>query len=171
MDVSTVMRLSLVFSILLVVSIVAGADDKLDDGLDDLNQTYPVFVRMDDQLFRRGGDYESFCEKNAAADRRELTKHVLINYGRGFFVREKRFRLNQDGKLYDIPVSSNQERYSEKLSTNPEHEAERDRMQKILDEFMKIQPSNDKFSGTNPGSKKLSKKEKKKGGKKKGKKE
>ena len=81
-------------------------------------------------------------------------KHVLINYGRGFFVREKRFRLNQDGKLYDIPVSSNQERYSEKLSANPKHEAERDRMQKILDEFMKIQPSNDKSSGPTPGSKK-----------------
>lgn len=66
--------------------------------------------------------------------------HILINFGRGYFVREKRFRLNQTGKLYDIPVSSDVTRYSETVSTNEAHHADRIRLQKILDDFMAIKP-------------------------------
>ena len=66
-------------------------------------------------------------------------EHVLINYGRGFFVRENRFRLNQDGKLYDIPTTSDASRYSEAVSTDPAHAADRVRLQKILDDFMAIE--------------------------------
>jgi arylsulfatase A len=65
-------------------------------------------------------------------------EQVFINHGRGYFVRESRFRLNQDGKLYDIPVSSDKERYSEKVSTDPAHEADRQRLQAALDEFLAI---------------------------------
>ena len=65
-------------------------------------------------------------------------KQVFINYGRGYFVRESRFRLNQDGKLYDIPVTSDKERYSEKVTTDPAHEADRHRLQTALDQFMAI---------------------------------
>lgn len=64
---------------------------------------------------------------------------VLINHGRGYFVRDKRFRLNQDGKFYDIPVASDKERYSEKRATNSEHDAHRQRLQRILDEFRAIE--------------------------------
>ena len=67
-------------------------------------------------------------------------EHVLINYGRGFFVRDKEFRLNQDGKFYDIPVVSDTARYSETQSTNPENDTHRERLQAILDEFMAIKP-------------------------------
>ena len=72
-------------------------------------------------------------------------EHVLINHGGGFFVRDKRFRMNKDSKknvdgtLYDIPVTSDKERYSENVSTNPEHEPHRRRLEKILDEFMAIE--------------------------------
>ena len=66
-------------------------------------------------------------------------EHVLINYGRGYFVRDKRFRLNQDGKLYDIPVTSNAARYSEQLTTDLEHQGHRRRLQTLLDNFMAIE--------------------------------
>jgi hypothetical protein len=65
-------------------------------------------------------------------------EQVLINHGRGYFVRESRFRLNQDGKLYDIPVTSDKERYSEKVTTDPAHEADRLRLQTVLDRFRAI---------------------------------
>jgi arylsulfatase A len=67
-------------------------------------------------------------------------EHVLINYGRGYFVRDKRFRLNQDGTFYDIPITSDRQRYSEKQSDNPAYAGDRQRLRIILDEFMTIQP-------------------------------
>jgi arylsulfatase A-like enzyme len=65
-------------------------------------------------------------------------EQVFINYGRGYFVRESRFRLNQDGKLYDIPATSDKERYGKKVTTDPAHEADRRRLQSALDEFQAI---------------------------------
>ena len=66
-------------------------------------------------------------------------EQVFINFGRGYFVRENRFRLNQDGKLYDIPVTSDKERYSEKVTTDPAHEVDRLRLQADLDQFLAIE--------------------------------
>lgn len=66
-------------------------------------------------------------------------KHVLINYGRGFFIREKRFRLNQDGNLYDIAITSDASRDSEAIATDPAHAADRTRLTKTLDDFMAIE--------------------------------
>ena len=65
-------------------------------------------------------------------------EHILINYGKGFFVREKRFRLNQNGKFYDIPVTSNASRYSEKVVALSEHPDDHSRLKKLLDDFMDI---------------------------------
>ena len=65
-------------------------------------------------------------------------EHVLINYGKGYFVRDKRFRLNQDGKLYDIPVSSDKKRYSEAVTKDPGYDVPRQRLQALLDDFMLI---------------------------------
>ncbi len=73
-------------------------------------------------------------------------KHVLINYGRGFFIREKRFRLNQDGNLYDIPITSDASRYSEAIATDPAHAADRTRLTKTLDNFMAIESQYNKSS-------------------------
>ncbi|MDD7987263.1 sulfatase-like hydrolase/transferase [Lentisphaera marina] len=66
-------------------------------------------------------------------------EYIKMNYKKGFFVRDKRFRLHEDGKFYDIPVTSDKERYSEKLSDNPEHESRRKQLQTVLDEFMAIE--------------------------------
>lgn len=53
------------------------ASDKLDSGFDDATRPYPVFVRMADQLFGRGGDYERFCREHARERRGEVRKQVL----------------------------------------------------------------------------------------------
>ena len=54
-------------------------------------------------------------------------------------MRDKRFRLNQDGKLYDIPVTSNATRYSEQMTTDLEHQGHRRRLQTLLNNFMAIE--------------------------------
>jgi len=59
--------LSLLATGLLVATVSAQAADpaaKIDVGLDDLEAHYPVFVRMAEQVFRRGGDYDAFCASN-----------------------------------------------------------------------------------------------------------
>ncbi len=50
---------------------------KLDDGLTRAAQHYPVFVRADDQLFRKAGDYEAFCEKHGGDKRSEMRTLVV----------------------------------------------------------------------------------------------
>ncbi|VGO18556.1 sulfatase-like hydrolase/transferase [Pontiella sulfatireligans] len=73
--------------------------------------------------------------------------YVYIAWEGGFyFVRDKRFRLHEDGKLYDIPVSSNGSRYSEKLSSITEHPEEAQRLQAKLDEFKKIQKTDESYT-------------------------
>ncbi len=53
------------------------ASEKLDDGLDQLDRQYPIFVRAEDQLFRKAGDYEAFCKEHDGQKRSELRKQVL----------------------------------------------------------------------------------------------
>ena len=86
---------------------------------------------------------------------------VLINYGRGYFVRDKRFRLNQTGKFYDIPVTSDKERYSEKETDDPQHDAQRQRLQKVLADFMSIEREFEKTGSSDSKSKDKKKKSKK----------
>jgi len=64
--------------------------------------------------------------------------HVLINYGKGYFVRERDFRLNQNGRLYHIPMTSDATRYSEQETTAVEFDVHRQRLQQFLDDFMAI---------------------------------
>jgi subtilisin family serine protease len=59
-----------------VVSGPALGEDKLDDGVG-REGLQPVFVRMTRQLFARGGEYETFCQKNASRKRGELRREVL----------------------------------------------------------------------------------------------
>lgn len=52
--------------------------DKIDSGLiADAQRPLRVFVRMRDQMFVRGGDYESFAAKNSGRGRRALRAEVL----------------------------------------------------------------------------------------------
>ncbi len=60
----------------------ADVDSKIDAGLDQPDRTYPVFVRMTDQLIRGAGDYERFCEENRQARRTELRRGVLATLHR-----------------------------------------------------------------------------------------
>lgn len=53
-------------------------EQKLDDGLIEKQGFVAVFVRMEDQLFRQGGDYERFCETRSIGTKRlELRKQVV----------------------------------------------------------------------------------------------
>lgn len=63
-----------------------------------------------------------------------------------YMVRNKQFRLHQDGRFYEIPVESNESRYSETLSKNPEHAEAKERLQAELDEYMNIQKTDDTYT-------------------------
>jgi len=53
-------------------------DSKLDERIDlDAPTMQSVFVRMADQLFRAGGEYEAFTKKHEAEKRSDLRRHVL----------------------------------------------------------------------------------------------
>ena len=54
--------------------------------------------------------------------------------------------FSADGRFFDIPVSSDASRYSEKLSASPEHAEARKRLQGELDEFMKIRKTDDSYT-------------------------
>ncbi len=56
-----------------------------------------------------------------------------------YFVRDKRFRLHEDGRFYDIAVSNNESRYNMNALCDPTLYAEsRNRLQRQLDVFMEI---------------------------------
>lgn len=52
-------------------------DSRLDQGLENEDQTYAIFVRMSDQLLPKAGDYEKFCLQHKNSKRRDLRKEVL----------------------------------------------------------------------------------------------
>jgi len=85
---------------------------------------------------------------NLFGDRGKNRDHVLINFKKGYFVRDKRLRLNQTGVLYDIPVSSDKERYSEKKAASDDDSSNRQRLQSILNDFMAIESENTAVSNT-----------------------
>ena len=66
-------------------------------------------------------------------------EHVLINYKKGFFVRDARFRLHEDGSLYDIPVTSDKERYGQSKVADGDFSKDRKRLQATLKRFMAIE--------------------------------
>jgi len=53
-----------------------------DDGLTTAATPQPVFVRMRDQLFAIGGEYEAFCTDNATAPRSQVRKQALADLHR-----------------------------------------------------------------------------------------
>ena len=53
-------------------------ESKLDEGLGGSGaRMLPLFVRMTDQLFKRGGDYERFCQEHQKDKRSEVRQFVL----------------------------------------------------------------------------------------------
>ncbi|MEM6911763.1 MAG: sulfatase-like hydrolase/transferase [Verrucomicrobiota bacterium] len=75
-------------------------------------------------------------------------EQVFMAYKAGqFFVRDREFRLslaeNREPEeiLYHIPVTSGRERYREKVSRHPEHEAARAHLRRLLQEYQTLPPS------------------------------
>lgn len=50
--------------------------DKLDPGLDSAKGSQPIFVRMENQIFKGAGDFEKFCKENEGKPRSSLRKSV-----------------------------------------------------------------------------------------------
>lgn len=68
----------MVFFFAVIPAMGQGVDSKLDDGLDQGQAFADVFVRMEDQLFRKGGDYEKFCDEQPRETKRlELRGRIV----------------------------------------------------------------------------------------------
>lgn len=86
-------------------------------------------------------------------DGEDRTMFAMAFEGDVYFVRDHRFRLHEDGRLYEIPVSSNKSRYSMEILDPSLHTENRQRLQKHLDAFMQIQQTDPSYTiipfGTN----------------------
>ncbi len=72
----------------------------------------------------------------------EERQQVLMSFKKGYFVRDRRFRLHENGTLYDIPVSSDKERYSESKAGSEDFISDRERLGAVLKDFMAIEQAN-----------------------------
>lgn len=64
-----------------------------------------------------------------------------------YFVRDERFRLHEDGRFYDVSVSSNQTRYNMNVVSDVgPHAFARRRLQQLLDEFMAIKQTDRSYT-------------------------
>ena len=64
-----------------------------------------------------------------------------------YLVRDERFRLHEDGRFYDVSVSSNQTRYNMNVVSDAgPHAFVRRRLQKRLDEFMAIKQTDRSYT-------------------------
>ncbi len=63
-----------------------------------------------------------------------------------YFVRDKRVRLHEDGRMYDVSVTSNETRYSmESLVGKSDQKEARERLHQHLGEYMKIRKTDDSY--------------------------
>ena len=68
----------IILAALCVASSAAPAEEaKLDAGLDAADRSHPIFVRMKNQLFPRGGAYEAFSRQPDHGGRQALRRRVL----------------------------------------------------------------------------------------------
>jgi subtilisin family serine protease len=51
--------------------------EKLDSGLENATQIMPIFVRMENQIFKKSGDFEQFCLKNTSKPRSQNHRDIL----------------------------------------------------------------------------------------------
>jgi arylsulfatase A len=66
-------------------------------------------------------------------------EYIVMPY-KGFYIRDKGFRLHADGRMFDIPVKSDKERYSEKETKNPEYDPQRKHLQALIDKYQALPP-------------------------------
>ena len=63
-----------------------------------------------------------------------------------YFIRDKRFRLHEDGRLYDVPVSGDETRYSmDSLTGKSSHADARERLQARLESYMGIRKTDESY--------------------------
>ena len=63
-----------------------------------------------------------------------------------FFVRDERYRLHEDGRLYDVPVSGNESRYSmDSLVGESDRIEARERLRGQLDAYMRIRKTDGSY--------------------------
>lgn len=65
-------------------------------------------------------------------------REYIVMPFRGFYVRDKRFRLHVDGRMFDIPVTSDKERYIEKETKNPEYAPQRKHLQSLIEKYQAL---------------------------------
>ena len=72
------LRLLSAFSFAMVCSVAAfGAEAKIDEASPMTGGSFrPVFVRMEDQLFRKAEDHEAFCKKHGDRPRSQNRKEI-----------------------------------------------------------------------------------------------
>ena len=64
-----------------------------------------------------------------------------------YLVRDERFRLHEDGRLYDVSVASDETRYSmDALVSESEHADARERLQTRLESYMGIRKADESYS-------------------------
>jgi len=84
---------------------------------------------------------------------KDRTLFAMAFEGGVFFVRDKRFRLHEDGRFYEIPVSDVEARYSMEEPDRSVRLEHRQRLQRHLDEFMNIKKTDTSYTivpfGTN----------------------
>ncbi|MEZ5163642.1 MAG: hypothetical protein R2688_07805 [Fimbriimonadaceae bacterium] len=56
---------------------MSNPNNKLDTALQTATGMQPIFVRMENQLFKKGGDYEAFCKTNENIPRSKVSQRVL----------------------------------------------------------------------------------------------
>ena len=70
-------RMLLVFAMLSAFAAAWANEAKGDEAIPMTGDSFrPVFVRMEDQLFRKAGDHEAFCKKHADRPRSQNRKEV-----------------------------------------------------------------------------------------------
>ena len=73
----TMRRLASIVAVFMVVGSAVGVDSKIDEAIPLTGESFhPVFVRMEDQLFRKAGDHEAFCKKHSDRPRSQNRKEV-----------------------------------------------------------------------------------------------
>lgn len=64
-----------------------------------------------------------------------------------YLVRDNRFRLHEDGRMYDVPVSGSEARYSmDSLVGTTEHAEARNRLRARLEQYMRIQKTDRSYT-------------------------
>ena len=64
-----------------------------------------------------------------------------------FFIRDKRFRLHEDGRFYDVPVAGDKARYNMKVVDDSwQHAGSRRQLQDRLDQFMQIKQTDRSYT-------------------------